>query len=255
MNKKLIITFLFFSLCACQIPTYRYTSRNTGATLKDKTVVIFENGGSITNAKLVATLHNILINNGMKSIPMEEALDKISKKKVKKYDYIATIDIVKNVYQTSQTIPIYGKTGINSINTTSNGQAYTNISGDYNSNKNYNYGGYTKTGSFNGYANTNYYGNSTTKINYDYGITGYQNRIVNNFLSCVYVSIRKFDYTTKFNNLPVVHESRICVDDYSNDDEFISYIQDIYNQNVLSIDTSLDYTCQHNGLTGSCQQN
>lgn len=60
-------------------------------------------------------------------------------------------------------IPIWGKTGISSISTTSNtrSSAYGNA---------YSYGGYT-SGSVYGNSRTN----SNTQINYSYGITGYQN--------------------------------------------------------------------------------
>lgn len=67
-------------------------------------------------------------------------------------DYILTYSYIPNVYQGYRNVPIWGRSGINSIDTKINGYMAPGI----------NYGSY------------NYAGYATSTVNYDYGIVGYQ---------------------------------------------------------------------------------
>lgn len=246
--KKILLLLLFF-LAGCRSnPLYYYSSRNAGEDLSGKKVVVLEPGGSITNTKAANVLNDILKNNGMKSQLMTEAM-----KKKKQPDYIATADIRKTSWQSFKTVPVWGKTGISSVNTTTRGNLYGNSYGTYDGITNYGYNGASHYGTYNGYSNYNYNGTSNTTVNYDYGVTGYQNVVVNNYLSCFFISIRKYDNKAQYSNLKVVHESRICVDDYSNDDEFLAYAKDIYTKNLMFMDSSGVYECTMNGISGACQ--
>ncbi len=252
-NKKLNL-FLVFMLCGCQTPYYHYISRNTGESITGKSVVVLEKGGSVTNSRLANLLKNTLSNYNAKTITMTEATEKIANNKLKKVDYVATIDIQKDHWQTQKTVPIWGKTGISSINTTTTGNSRTNLYGSHNSTTSYNPYGFNTYGTFDAYANTNSYSNSTTNINYDYGITGYQNVIVDNYMSCVNTSIRKLSLKNniKFENLPVIHESSLCIKDMASDDDLILYAQDVYNKNILLTDNTARYKCTTNGYVGIC---
>lgn len=85
--------------------------------------------------------------------------------------------IADESYTETVPVPIFGTTGISSINTTSSTSGYA----------------YGSAYSYGGYSSGSVYGNSTTntqtKVNYNYGITGYQNvnRHVTQFVRVVNV--------------------------------------------------------------------
>lgn len=241
--KKSFLLGIVIAITGCHsLPPYYYLSRNSGEKISDKKVMVLDVGGSLTNSKLAQATQHVLENNGTKAVLFDEDLKNI-KKNYKKPDYVAMGYIGQTSWQSVETIPVWGRTGINSVNTVSSGSLYGNVDGLYYGNGAYsaNYGG-------------SYIGNSYTKVNYDYGVTGYQNVVVDNYLSCFFLTIRKFSPDTKFQNLKVVHESQVCVYALPNDDDFIAYVNDIYSQVSIMTDMSAIFDCQVKGDVGVCVQ-
>lgn len=74
-------------------------------------------------------------------------------------DYVAVVDGWCNNYNGVDVVPIWGKTGINSITTSYNSNTYGNL--------------YTLGNT--GYYNRTTYGSANSMVNYDYGVVGYNN--------------------------------------------------------------------------------
>lgn len=238
-------------LSACSTPIYYYSSSNTGENLSGKKVFILDVGDNVTNSKMENMLSEILSQNNIKAQMLS---DVVNKKPKPKPDYVASAWIKKMSYQQARTVPVWGKTGISSINTTSYGNTSGNLYGNYDYTTKYGYNNAYTTGNLYGNYNTNSYTNTNTTVNYDYGITGYQNVIDTYYLTCSNVVIKKYAENRDYSIMKTVHESKICVDTYSNDDEFLAYVKDIYNQNLIFTDNKAQYTCEFNGYNGVCKQ-
>lgn len=232
--RKLFVFLVFPVVCACSTTEYYYVSQNAGGDLSGKNVMVLELGGSITNTKTANTLNNILNFNGMKSQLMSDVI-----KSKKRPEYVASARMKKTSWQTLKSVPVWGKTGINSIN--------TNSYGGFNGSSTYRGGGYT---TYDG----SYTGTTNTTVNYDYGVTGYQNVVVNNYISCFFLDIRELDPSLKFEQLKVVHDSRICADNYVKDSELLDYVTEIYSKYPMFVNSSMRFHCKKNGDAAYCER-
>ena len=144
---------------------------------------------------------------------------------LKKAKYVANYGVTSESYQTTTAVPIFGKTGINSINTSSNGYINGNSFGTY---------GY---GMYDGSYNANYFGNTQTTVNYDYGVTGYSQVVENHFMR-IFALILKDVKTDS-----VVYEASIVGNEFSEESEFFDYVKLIFLQNPVMMDALVSYDC------------
>lgn len=248
--KKLSVPFMSVLLCSCQNPTYSYTSQNLGDNLSGKKVYIIDAGTSIANSKLEKTLEQILLAANTKPQLMSSVLQQ---KRIAQPDYVAIGSIKRASFQQNRSVPVWGQTGINSIQTTSNTTSTGNLYGNYDVLTQYGYNSSNTSGNLYGNYTSNAATTTNTNVNYNYGITGYRNVVETHYLTCAFIDIKKYSPSLTLSQMKPVHESQVCVDDYANDDEFLSHVQAIYSQNPLFIDSKKQYTCDFNGYGSSCR--
>ena len=205
MKKNICYLFLFSCLCSCA-PAPQYNVKNSVAEIPEvgKSFWITSPHQTVASTKMISYFKDYLKNNGYKVVD--------NRKNVR---YGLALGVEAQSWQTQRTVPVFGKTGINSINTHSYGMANTNLYGMANR-----YGNAT---AYNANAFTNYSGNSYTTVNYDYGITGYQN--VTDTHHKKWFQIVIIDFKTE----NVIVESTITTPEYVDDEAFVSYVQQIYN--------------------------
>lgn len=179
MNKSICIVFIVLLVCSCSTKYYTYSSNNfliseAPDRFKGKTIDFwgYNKDEPAFNNALFASFSKF----GFK---------KFIKKKGKKPDFLGVYQYKVNAYQGYRTVPVWGQTGINSIDTST----YGNISRGI------------------GYGSYDYRGYSTSTVNYDYGITGYQ--------TVPYVS---YDTSLEFlimeyKSKEVVYQSDLFIDD------------------------------------------
>lgn len=146
MNKIIYIFFIMFFVCSCSTKYYTYSANNfiineSQDKFKGKTIDFW--GYNKNEPSFNDSLFAIFSKFGFK---------RFVKKQGKWPDYLGAYRYKVNVYQGYKNVPVWGQTGINSINTDTYGSIYPGL----------NRGSY------------NYTGYSTSRVNYDYGITGYQ---------------------------------------------------------------------------------
>jgi hypothetical protein len=228
--KKVIFLFCLLGGCA-NIPVYDFKVDTALESGKDKTISIGSPEKGIEITKLKPFFEDILKENGFKIV---------SGKQKARYGFVYGIQ--SKSWQSMQTIPVYGKTGISSIDTTSYGHMSGDSFGSYSGN--YYKGGFD--GIYSGGYNGSYSGSSHTDINYDYGVTGYHNAIVNNF-RIDYVGLI-LDYKTN----EVVYSSSLSGYSYVDKMDFAMYIMDIYTKLPFLFPTRNRFKCALGREEGIC---
>ena len=211
--KKLLIMFTMLSACAF-VPTYTLNSSTTLEGGHGKTVVLITAAPSVHLSRLKVTLTEALGKNGFKVVDSPRA------------DYALMYGIEHKNWQSIVTVPVWGKTGINSVNTRSNGNLFGSSYGTM----------------FQG----NYSANTSTDVSYDYGVTGYHNRVVNNYVSAFVMVMQKLK--TK----DIVYEMILKVPDYENDVNFAKFVEDVLGKYPLFINNSMELQCFSHGDYGNC---
>lgn len=107
----------------------------------------------------------------------------------KKTDYLATIKYSLDAHHGYRNVPIYGRTGINSINTNTYGTYSPGLS----------------------YGSINYSGTSHSTVNYDYGITGWQTMPYTSYTTSMIFSIKKYSPKTQIENMPAKYQSSLYI--------------------------------------------
>lgn len=212
--KKCIIVFCLFIVSCTSTPEYVFKTQI--AFKPQNNTLVYINGASkdVLTTKLKPIVEEYLVQNHLK------VTDNLKKAK-----YVANYGVISEAYQTTTAVPVFGKTGINSINTYSNGFLNGNSFGTY---------GY---GMYDGSYTANYFGNTQTTVNYDYGVTGYSQVIENHFMR-IFALILKDVKTDS-----VVYEASIIGNTFSEDNEFLNYIKQIYLQNPIMMDALIQYDC------------
>ena len=224
MRRKFLFLCLCLSSCA---PVPQYYVKNSVAEMPEtgKSFWITSPHQTVSSTKMTSYIKDYLKNNGYKVVDNR-----------KNARYGLALGVESQSWQTQRTVPVWGKTGINSINTNSYGTANTNLYGTANR--------YGNTTAYNANALTNYSGNSYTTVDYDYGVTGYQNVIDNHHKKWFQIVV--MDYKT--NN--VIVESTITTPDYIDDDSFILYVQQIYNNTSIFTPIDEELYCE----AGVCEE-
>lgn len=227
MKKILTMLALLISLQGCApVYTYNFTSATAFTPKKNELVFIAPNTSGVIATQTKPFVEDLLTQNNLKIT-----------NNIKKAKYVAVYGIGAKSWQTQRTVPVWGKTGINSINTTTYGNSNTNLYGNFNSYTNYGYRNSNTYGNFSGNANTSSYSNSHTTVNYDYGITGYHNVIDNHFLRMFSISL------LEIKNKSVVYEASVTTDNICDETEFMEYVKYIYMQNPQMDNIRTSYNC------------
>lgn len=211
--KKLFIFFMTLSACA-YVPAY---TLNTSTTLdggQGKTVVLKTAAPSVHLSRLKQILEDVLTQNGFKVVDGSHA------------DYALMYGIEHKAWQSMVTVPVWGKTGINSVRTRSNGNLYGS--------------------SYGSMVQGSYFGNAATDVTYDYGVTGYHNRVVNNYVSAFIMVMQKMKTGD------VVYEMILKVPDYENDANLSKFVEDVLGKYPFFMNGSMELQCVINGDDGSC---
>lgn len=217
MKKILILSLLMLQGCA---PTANFYLNNSIAVEpKKEGFIVFSPDKSVATTKLIEYFTDYLKNSGYKVV------DTPSKAK---YGFVFSIKT--DTWQSMRSVPVWGKTGISSINTHSFGTANTNLNGHASQ--------YGNTTYINGNATSSYSGNTFSTVNYNYGITGYQNIIDNNYLKSFYAIL--IDNKTQ----NILGEFKISTGEYINDDDFVNVIQNMYATTPLFISVQKNLYCE-----------
>lgn len=169
VTKKMVIVLVSILMTSCVSTTYlsngygtRYvTSVNSWGNynLRGKTFYIESGSKDVSSSDLEFREYAGYLTENLKLAGARVTTDKINADMVILMNY----SIADESYVETVPVPIWGKTGISSINTTSNTRSSAYGSA-------YSYGGYT-SGSAYGNSTTN----TQTNVNYNYGITGFHN--------------------------------------------------------------------------------
>lgn len=212
--KKLVVC-LFLILASCATPTHYLTIDSLLTNPKGSTINIDSPYQTVAITQLKSFFENILRQNGFKVV-----------KSASQAQYSFILGIEKQSWQSARTVPVWGPTGISSINTNTTGF----LSGN----------------SFGNYYTGNYMGNSTSTVNYNYGITGYHNVIDNHFLISFLALIR--DNKSKNAVYETSFQSYIPVDDTV----FAKFVMHVYSMYPLLYNNNVDLFCSHEDLAIYC---
>lgn len=218
MRKSILWAYLF--LCSCA-PVPQYYVRNSVAETPEsgKTFLVEAPNPTVYSTMMLSYMKDYLKDRGYKIVD--------NKKNAR---YGLAFGVEAQDWQTQKTVPVWGRTGINSINTNSYGMANTNMYGTASM--------YGNTAVLNANSYTNYSGYSNTTVNYDYGVTGFQNVIVNNHIKRFQLIV--FDFKKK----NVIVQSTITTTDYVDNDTFLSYVKNIYNDISIFTPIQEDLYCE-----------
>lgn len=211
--KKLLSFFIILSGCA-YVPTYTLNTSSMLDSGQGKTVVLVTAAPSVHLSRLKDVLSDVLKQNGFKVVNTSKA------------DYALMFGIEHRAWQSMRTVPVWGKTGINSIQSSGAGNMFGSSYGSM----------------FYG----NYSGNAETNVNYDYGITGYHNMLVDNYISAFVMVMQNLKTTD------VVYEMIFKVPAYENDQNLVMFVEDVLSKYPLFMNNSLELQCSLNGSYGSC---
>lgn len=176
--KKTYVTILTLLCTACSTKYFDYVMYNQLSTsqLKNKTIKVI----------------------GSDEIEEEEITKyfteyglKLIKNKNKKTDYVAIAQYNIIPHYGYRNIPMYGKTGISSINTNTYGTLSRGL----------NYGSY------------DYSGYSTSTVNYDYGITGWQTIPYVEYETIFTYSIKKYTTLKKMEKESPLYTASLSIND------------------------------------------
>lgn len=188
MKKIIIISTLLCASCANNYYDYQLWSYLNTEDLKKKTIK-YEGDDKIFAEYMIALLD-------------EYGLKYIGNNTKKRADYIATTEYMADSTSGYRNIPIYGQTGINSINTNSYGTFTRGI----------NYGSY------------DYNGWSTSTVNYDYGITGWQTLPYTTYATRATFIIKKYDPKEKIEDMKTEYKSTIFINSSVSRPTIMSYL-------------------------------
>lgn len=230
MKKFLVALTLLVSACAS--PKYGFKINTAISEGNNKTIKVVSPDKNVSSTKLKLFFEDILKSNGFKVVADN-----------KKSDYGFVYGINSKSWQSMETIPVYGKTGIRSINTNS----YGHLSGNSSS---YHTGNLYSSGYYSGTTDTSfqgsYYGSSNTNFEYDYGITGYHNAVINHYNITFTALI--MDYKTK----DVVYEGILTTAEYNDVDTFAGYVQDLYVKYPMFMNIDIQLFCENINGTNVC---
>lgn len=219
MQKNIYIIFCLILLSSCAINN-QYTFQQTSILQlpkKKPSICIKFEGNTIATTQTVSFLQKYLDYNGFEVVDAPIC------------EYTASFMYDTKVWQTQKTVPIFGQTGISSIQ--------TNTFGNLN--------GFSNTSYYGNNAYTNLYGNysqnSYSTVNYNYGITGYQNVIDTQSLQLFTLAINDKK------NLTVV-ETKILVNAMYDNNLFANNVMNILLQNYQINNYNKEYNCE-NGCT------
>lgn len=182
-----------FFCSACTTKYYSYHMWNSFESskerdLKNKTIKFVGNDVAIGN-KFIESLSVY-------------GLKKFDEKKKKNPDFIATTVYDVSSVQGYRNVPMYGPTGINSINTNSYGTFSRGI----------NYGSY------------DYSGYSHSMVNYNYGITGYQVVPYVSYTTHIMFNVRKYEPKKNFEQMRSCYFSTLYVSDIVHKYDMLNYL-------------------------------
>ena len=195
MKRFLLVLSLFLNGCVAS-PTYNYKITSLISTGKGKTIKIVPAEKSVLATQMKDFYREKLKAEGFKVVEGSA-------------NYTFTYGTNSQFWQTAQTLPTYGITGINSINTYGNATTFGN----------------------------NTFGHSTSYVNYNYGINGYQNVMVDHYFKSFMAIITD----NKTND--VVYENSFVTSEYITDDEFMVYLKFVQNLYPMMYNTNLGFNC------------
>ena len=220
MKKYILLVVLF--LCGCSTQYYLQTSstleNGNNSTIK---IVSPHNSAAITKLKHFLT----------KQLK-EQEFKIVSAEKKSRYGLVFGIE--HRSWQTKTPLPLFGHTGIKSIDTTSFGNTFGNF--DINRyDENY------YAGSFHAIQNNQ----SMTDIEYETGIVGFQDIVENNYQTTFTLII--VDYKTH----EVVADSSLISTENLSENDFAKIIEQVYSQYPLLKSFNLELICDNRG----CKEN
>lgn len=195
MKKIALILCLFISACA-SIPNYNYKVTSLIPDGKGKTIKIIPAEKSVLATQMKEFYSERLKNEGFKIVENNA-------------NYTFTYGNDSQYWQTMQTVPTYGRTGVRSVNTYGTASTYGNTT----------------------------YGNSTSYVNYDYGINGYQNVVEDHYLKSFMAII------TDNKSKDVVYEASFVTTEYITDEEFMTYLKQVQSQYPMMLNTNVGLLC------------
>ncbi len=223
--KPVLLLFIFF-LTSCsylfqETPKYTLSNSVLYTPEKGKSFFVDSSKKSVEGTKLKIYLKDYLKSQGYKIVEDRD-----------KAQYILTFTIDEKAIDKQRTVPVFGKTNVRSIDSSSSGISNTSLYGSSNR--------YGSTTSLYGNSNTSYLQNTHQTVNYEYGVTGYKT-VIDHY------NIKHFDIDILDNKTQdVISSSNFATSQIMDYDLFISYIQSVYNN--LSMFTPLEtyyYDCRN----------
>ncbi|MBP5353031.1 MAG: hypothetical protein J6Y91_04625 [Alphaproteobacteria bacterium] len=194
--KKIVLSLCLFITACATVPNYEYKINSLIQNGKGKTIKIVAAEKSVLATQMKDFYRERLKNEGFKVVDGNA-------------NYTFTYGNDSQTWQTMQTVPTYGRTGVRSVN---------------------NYGTASTFG------NTTY-GSSTSYVNYDYGINGYQNVVVDHHFKSFMAII------TDNKSKDVVYEATFVTTEYITDEEFMTYLKQVQNQYPMMLNTNVGLIC------------
>lgn len=202
---KLLMLFVVMGLSACNTnPKLFMNISNNIDQLpkKDRVVYLEKNKATVDDVRMGDVVKSVLKDNGWKIVDTKSAAE-----------VVATYKVEISHSQRNESRPVYGRSGINSINT-------------------YNYGAY-----------------SNSNVDYDYGVTGYQNYTYDVYRTCFKLSLSKLDKKTQQSDEPI-YNSELCTDGNIEGSLMRGYVESIYSGYLENPDSKNVFECRNNGTQG-----